>query len=240
VSDELLGDEWGTLAGLPAEEALKVVAAYATELEEKGDASSDDTPRATPKADDVLDRVKQMKQQSMAPAATEFVGRRETARAKARKAVVDQGHDWDAFSVYIEEAMQNATAEQQVEPAAWYEAFKFVWGQSAWQHAQTPADAPNDDEPAANTPPRNEGARHVVEVGVPGSMNVGKGDRRVDVDSTKFKITDPEEMNVKRNFERMLGKKIPDEEWGALQHEEINTLDDYEDLQKRVEKKGGK
>ena len=239
---DVLGPEYGPLAGRTAEEALKITLQYASDLEDKADSPEgvdNDDPEPVKKGS--LDFVKALKNAQTAPLATEtFVGRREAAKATARREIMeDDGENWDSFASYIETIMANATADQQQNSLVWKEAFWLVWGQAARvQRVAESKDEPVDgDQDGSPTPPRAEPRREEVIKASP--ANVERGTPRArGQDTSKNRIDDPIERNTKAKFARQLGVEMSDEEWIALQEEEINTLEDYQALQKRLNKGG--
>lgn len=238
---EVLGPEYGPLAGRTPEEALKITLKYASKLEDEADAGAvdldvDDTP---PEKKSALDFVKDLKTIQTQPMTTEsFVGKREAAKATARHEIIEvNGEDWDSFSPYIETVMSNATAEQQQSAPVWKEAFWLVWGQAerVRRIAETPPDPVDDTDQDPDAHPRTEPRREESVQASPANAARGNPRARVE-DTSRNKIEDPIERNTKSKFARVLGVEMSDAEWLALQNEEINTLEDYQALQKRLSK----
>jgi hypothetical protein len=235
---EVLGQEWGNLAGLPAEQALKYVAQHAADLEGKlekagkaprgGENDGDDTPPNS------LDIARSLKSQSVAPLGAEFVGKREAARRQARSEVERLGYVWGDVESIVEQAMSGTTADQQTEPKAWIAAFVYAYGQSDLTRRMS---NPNGGQGNPNSPPRSEYDDDVV---VEGSMNSGRGGSNILGIQGRPKIDDPTEQRTKRGFEKVLGYRIPDEEWIALQDpDKIKTQEDWELFQDSQKPRGG-
>ncbi len=230
---EVLGPEYGPLAGRTPEEALKLTMNYATDLEKKlGYEDGDDPPVEKP---GTLEVVKQMNAASKAPIATEFVGNRAAAKANARAQLADQDPTFDTYDAYIESAMSKMSAEQQVEPANWVEAYWFVWG-----HAQRIAkqNENKDDINEQGDKDVHPGSKHVEDVIHDSRGNAARGTPRGRQNvADRFEL-DPADRATKKQFERILGKRISDEEWYRLDNDDINTLEDYEDLQADLKRAG--
>lgn len=227
------GPEWGPLAGLPYEEALRLTIQYAAELEKKVEGRgnsrvSDDDSDDEDVEFDARELAKGFHSQTVAPAANEFVGKRESAKATARQYIRQQGYDWNVYSDYVEQAMAKTTADQQIDPNAWVEAWWYVWGLDKRQQELAAKQNPKSDEEETTSPPRSETR---VEQG---SMNSDRPSQR-NSRPTQPKWDIPEdERKTKAAFERVLGIRMPDEEWYRLQNEEINTYDDYMALQDQI------
>ena len=232
----VLGPEWGNLAGLPAEAALKYVAKHAADLEgklekanknQRGGENLDDDPPPP----NSLEIAKSLKQQSVAPLGAEFVGKRENARRQARTEVEKLGYVWGEVEGVVEQAMSGTTAEQQTNPQAWVAAFVYAYGQADLAKRMTkPASDPN-------SPPRSEYDDSVV---LEGSMNAGRGGTNILGTQGRPRIEDPVEQRTKRGFEKILGYKIPDEEWIALQDpDRIKTQEDWNEFQEQQKARGG-
>ena len=229
MAGNVLGPEWGALAGMPAEEGLKIMAKYATDLESKIEGSAprrdddDDDEPATPAAPrdpgtDGATRARTMHNRSVEPAATQFVGKREAARMQARKAIEAKGLSWDDFASEVETAMSTTDAAMQINPAAWTEAWWYCWGVAQRQTLES----------GTNTPPRSE--THTDVRVHAGDMNADRG-RRTPGRDDRPRIEDPEERKTKGKFERYLGIDISDEEWIRLQNEDVKTYEDYQRMQ---------
>ena len=234
MAEKVLGSEWGNLAGLPAEKALEYVAQYAADLEKKQAVSvkpaqrrgEDDDEPAKPNS---LDIAASLNRQSKAPLGAEFVGKRENARRQARVQIEKLGYNWNDAESVIENAMSGATPEQQTDSRAWVAAFVYAFGQ---------ADIANRVKGGNPPPPRNEYEESSVRSG---SMNGERGNRLPVDQKQKARIEDPVEQNTKRQFEKVLGYKIPDEEWIALQDPDmIKTQDDWDEFQAIQKAKGGR
>lgn len=227
---EVLGPQWGNLAGLPAEQALKYVAQHAADLEGKLE-KANQAPRGG--EDDVvvpnsLDIARNLKQQSVAPLGAEFVGKRESARRTARLEVEKLGYNWGEAESIVEQAMSGTTAEQQTNPQAWVAAFVYAYGQADLAKRMS----------APASPPRSEYDEDVV---IEGSMNGGRGGSNILGIQGRPKIEDPTEQRTKRSFEKVLGYRIPDEEWIALQDpDRIKTLEDWDEYQAGVKARGAR
>ena len=235
---DTMGPEWGALAGYPMEEGAKILAQYAKEAEDKLTAQSgdeDDDDLAPSKPDNTLDFVKNLKRDSLAPAAAEFVSKRELARSQARDAISAKGKEWNDYATYVEQYMATADPTQQTNATAWHETWWWVKSLADRQAEEADATADKDDDP---TPPRTESDEIVESRVVQGSMNADRSTRQPvrDMDSKKYRITDPQEQHTKDNFDRLLGVKMSDEEWYKLQNENVNTLEDYEALQEDLKK----
>lgn len=245
-NNEVLGPEWGNLAGLPAKQALEYVSQYAADLEdqvaaakpkddgrggESGEENDDEPSGDKPSG---LDIARQMNRQSKQPLGAEFVGRRESARTQARRQIEQLGYDWLEVSDAVETVMANVPAEQQVNKDAWVEAFLYVHGRAdAARRAQRLQQGePVDDEPVDQSPPRTVQDRVIAS-----PANADRGSRRTPDDrGQKARIEDPVERRTKGQFEKVLGRDISDEEWIALSQEaEIVTYEDYQRLQDELE-----
>lgn len=229
---DVLGPEWGALAGRTQEEALKLTMNYATELEEKLALNDEGKPKDPPKDEPVpngLQVAKTMNQASKAPLSTEFIGRREAAKAGARQQLKDEEVSFSDYEAYIEQVMSNMSAEQQTDPANWVEAYWFIWGK-----AQRVAHTAEPQGDGTTTPP---GTGHVETIIHEPSANAARGNPRGRAQVVdKFNIDDPVERETKRQFERILGKKMSNEEWIRLQdpEENINTIEAYNALQEEL------
>ena len=231
---EVLGAEWGELAGLPMEEGLKIMSEYAAQLEDK---VPDDDGGNDAKPVDARALAREFKRASLAPAAAEFIGNRDSAKAQASESIKNQGLEWGLYSTYVEQVMAKATPEQQTDPNAWHEAWWYVWGVAKRKDAMKPADVKDDDDSAS--PPRNEPAviHHSV---LAGDMNADGGSRSVPpMEDKKYKIDNEVESNTRDKFVQYLGVNISDMEWQMLK--DVNTREEYEALQEQLKaKKGGK
>lgn len=243
MSGKVLGPEWGALAGLPAEEALKYVAEYAADLEGKvnkqapSGGEDDDDDGKPAKVPNSLDVARALNQRSKAPLGAEFVGKRENARRQARSQVEALGYNWSEVEDMVENAMSGTEAEHQTNPQAWVAAFVYAYGQAdiVKRSAKKPDD--QDDGGDSTTPPRAEFDDDVVVVR---GMNADRGNRfPVDQNRNRNRIEDPTERRTKQQFERVLGSKISDEEWIALSDPDmIKTEDDWNEYQ--ASRKGGR
>lgn len=238
---KVLGAEWGNLAGLPAEEALKYVAQHAADLEGKlekankpqrgGEMDDNDGDMVVPNS---LDVAAALNRQSKAPLGAEFVGRREAARRQARNEVEKLGYSWNEVESTVENAMSGTTAEQQTNPQAWVAAFVYAYGQNDLSKRMSGIPQNGASE---TSPPRDEYDEDVI---VTRGMNAGKGRGSVMDMQGRPKIDDPVERNTKRGFEKVLGYKIPDDEWIALQDpDQIKTQEDWEEFKELQKAKGG-
>lgn len=254
--EDVLGPEWGNLAGYSAEEALKYVSQYAADLEDQlGRDGGDDSPSApsqsggegegsspddSEEGPDALDKARQMNQASKAPLGAEFVGQREAARRQARNQIEQVGYDWDSISDQVETVMSNVPAQQQTNPDAWVEAFVYVWGRTDVQRRVQQAQSGDGGEQggqATPSPPRSEPSEGLETTDVrSGPMTADRGKRGTVSDrESRPEIDDPIERNTKQNFEKILGRRISDEEWVRLRDESVNTMDDYNRLQDELE-----
>ena len=240
MSGKVLGPEWGNLAGLPAEKALEYVAQYAADLEKKQNSpgkpavrgGEDDDESGKPNS---LDIAASLNRQSKAPLDAQFVGKRENARREARAQVEKLGYNWSDLETTIESAMAGATPEQQTDSRAWVASFVYAFGQAdITKRVKRDASGESNDQ----SPPRVEYEDDVVTAG---PMNGERGNRMPVNQKQKARIEDPVEQNTKRQFEKVLGYKIPDEEWIALQDPDmIKTQDDWDEFQAIQKAKGGR
>lgn len=235
---EVLGPEWGSLAGLPAEEALKYVAQYAADLEADKERSSQsggepgDEPEdsGSPKVPNSLNIARDLNRQSKAPLQAEFVGKRDSARRQARRHIEGLGYDWNDVEDVVEDAMSQVDADQQTNPQAWVAAFVYAYGQADVAR-RVNGQSDGGDDP---TPPRPE----YDDVRVRDMSGGDRGNRVPVDDSSRNKITDPVEQNTKRQFEKVLGKRIPDAEWIALQDPDmIKTEEDWKEFQAQQDRR---
>lgn len=215
MPSRVLGEEWGALAGKDPEEALRIVTKYAEKLEAGGRGEEDE-----PSSRDV---AKDLKGRQSSPLTVEFLGKREGARAQGRAIVEGQGKDWNKFAAAIETIMSNVSPEQQTDGRIWAEAWWHLWGIAQREAELAPPAAEEEGEP--KSPPRSE--KVVTTVGGE------RGNRSPRGTTVTAKIEDPEERRVKSNFEKLLGQKISDDEWIALQDDvnPINTVEQYNELQ---------
>lgn len=229
-----LGNEWGALAGLDPEVAARRLAAYAKELEDRIEqrttgAADDEDEDANPNTD--LDTARNLHGRSVQPVATEFVGQREAAKSKARQNIRGQGFEWEQYGDYVEQAMANATPDQQTNANAWTEAWWYVWGTAKRAEELARRAQPEDERPAQPaTPPRSE--TRVEQGAMTADRSNGRGSRTA---PRQWDIPE-DERATKRKFERHLGIKMSDEEWVRLQSEEdpIQTAEQYDALQERL------
>ena len=113
----------------------------------------------------------------------------------------------------------------------WEEAYWYIWGQAQRLAKQ------QGNQPDPNALP---GSAHTVDVIHDSQANAARGTPRGRQNvSDKYRIDDPEERKTKKQFERILGKRISDEEWIRLADEDIKTLDDYQDLQADLQQRAG-
>lgn len=218
---DVLGSEWGPLAGMPAEEGLKILSKYANDLESR--LERDDDVETPDEGEQGLTLAKNLKRTSVQPAATEFVSKRAGAIAQARQALRSKGKSWDEYGDYVEQIMAGVDANQQLNAKAWEEAWWYCWGVNERNRAEKPESHPRSDA---------DDEYEVETRGVSGNMNTDRSRRSVPRDEgSKYKIEDPEERRTKGKFEKYLGIKMSDEEWIRLQDENIKTYDDYKELQ---------
>lgn len=252
AQNDKLGSEWGSLAGLPRDEALKILAEYAADLEDQVDAktgaggNSGDTPDDEDEEVDGRRVAKMLKSKQTEPLANEFVGRREAAKSKAAQQIRAANQDWNRLEDYVVQVMSNATPDLQTQPEAWVEAWWYVWGleqrTQALNAGQEPPPEEDDgedeyivddeydepEEPDTPIPPRPEQNVRA------GNMNSDRSTRQPRRKNNENRINDPTERRTKRHFEQYLGRKIPDKQW--LEMREANTLEDYE----RITNQGSK
>ena len=240
MAGKVLGPEYGNLAGLPAEKALEYVMQYAADLEKKvpknqpapRGGEDDDEESDKPNS---LDIANSLNRQAKAPLGAEYVGKRENARREARVQIEKLGYDWNEVEATIETAMAGASAEQQTDSRSWVAAFVYAFGQADIAK-RVKGDVKGEN--GNTSPPRNDYDDEVVRSG---SMNSERGNRMPVGDNQKGKIEDPVEQNTKRQFEKVLGYKIPNEEWIALQDPDlIKTQDDWDEFQATQKAKGGR
>lgn len=246
MADKVLGPEWGNLAGLPAEKALEYVAQYAADLESKankpaprgGENDSDDDDDGKRKVPNSLDIARSLNQQSKAPLGAEFVGRRENARRQARSQVEALGYKWNDVEGTVEDAMAGATPEQQTNPQAWVAAFVYAFGQADIMQRASNVQNGRSVEDDDGSPPRSE---YVDDEVVVRDMGADRGNRfPVNQNRNKNKIEDPTERRTKQQFEKVLGYRIPDDEWIALSDPDmIKTQEDWDEYQ-ASRKQGGR
>lgn len=255
---DVLGPEWGQLAGMPAEAALELVAQmYESDPDRQDSAggNDDNEPQEEPTNVDREQLMKDLARRQRKPIGDEFVGRRDVAKSQARQHLVSKGKDWDRYESAVMTIMSRANPEQQANAKAWVEAWWYVWGleQRSLEEKEVTDDNDTDegeeeyeddlqaagsewddfledDEDDATIPPREE--QVVRRTGPP------KRTRQTPREARKPKIKDPKERQVKSNFERFLGRSISDEEWIAL--DDVSTHEDYKKLQGRLERKGGR
>ena len=225
---DVLGPEWGPLAGRTAEEALKLTTDYATSLE--GKLGLNDEEEEKPDEQDSLQIAKGMNVKSKAPIGAEYVGNREAAKAAARQELKDNDPSFSDYESWIETVMSNMSADQQTDKTNWVEAYWYIWGQAQRMQKNKPVE---DD---TTTPP---GSEHVEETIHEPSVNVARSTPRGRQNvSDQYRIEDPVERRTKQKFDQLLGKKMSDEEWYRLQTEDIKTLDDYKELQADLKRTG--
>ena len=231
---ETLGAEYGPLAGRTPEEALKLTMNYATDLENQLDTinAGDKPPADKP---DTMKVVRGMNVASKEPITTEFIGNRSAAKAGARVKLIGQDPSFDLYDAHIEVVMSNMSAEQQTVEANWVEAYWYIWGQAQRINKQN---AEKELESAApDALPGSTTTEDVIHVS---SANAARGTPRGRQNvADQFKIEDPDERRTKQQFERVLGKKMSDEEWYHLQNDDIRTMDEYEDLQESLKTRAG-
>ena len=231
---DTLGAEYGPLAGRTPEEALKLTMNYATDLENRLEAEGNGDD---PKSDepDTLKIVRNMNVASKEPITTEFIGNRSAAKAAARIQLTGQDPSFEIYDAYIEQVMSNMSAEQQTEEKNWVEAYWYIWGQ-----AQRIAKQNADKELETTTPETLPGSTTTEEVVIESPTNAARGTPRGRQNTAdQYKIEDADERRTKTQFERILGKRISDEEWHHLQHDDIKTMDQYEDLQESLKQRAG-
>ena len=230
---DVLGPEYGALAGRTPEEALKLTMNYATDLENKLGYSEDDDKKED--KTDTLTIVRGMNLKTKEPITTEFIGNRSAAKASARIELINQDPSFDSYDAYIEQVMSNMSVEQQTTSTAWVEAYWYIWGQAQRLAQQNPTKEPEAD--ATDTLPGSVTTEEVVHAS---SANAARGTPRGRQNvADQFKIEDADERRTKQQFERVIGKRISEEEWYHLQHDDIKTMDEYEDLQESLKQRAG-
>lgn len=230
---EVLGAEYGALAGRTPEEALKLTMQYATGLEDKLGYNEEDDKKPDEPKPDTLTIVRGMNAASKEPITTEFVGNREAAKSAARLELMNNDPSFAQYESYIENVMSKMDAKAQTDPKNWVEAYWYIWGQ-AQRIAQQNADK-ESDEARQDTPPVAVSTETVTH---DSRVNAARGTPRGRPNvSDQFKIDDPDERRTKQQFERILGKRMSDEEWHRLQHDDIRTLEEYEDLQEDLKQR---
>jgi len=233
----VLGPEWGALAGLEATTALEMITRRSYEQEQELEQlrpadppASGGEPPVPARQTDIMEVVRTMNAATKAPLQAEFVGQRNVAKAQARAKIIEHGENWDAIDVDIESAMVQATPEQLVDAASWYNAFWLVWGVK--QRDERLASINTPAEP--NALPHSQSTQQVTRVSA-GSMNSHHGQRTpTDTRTPKYSVDNPEERQVRGQFERLIGERIDDEEWVRLSSNEIRTQDDWNRLQKEL------
>ena len=230
---DVLGPEYGALAGRTPEEALKLTMNYATELENKL-GLEEETPPEPVKVPNALVVAKEMNTKSKEPITTEFIGNRQAAKAAARMQLRDEDVSFDTYDAYIEQVMSNMSAEQQTDAVNWVEAYWFIWGKAERVAKQ------KDPEPTTDGDPTPTDELHTEEV-VHTSTTSRGNPRGRNTQVEQFKIEDPDELRTKQQFERILGKKMSNAEWVALQDESqnINTVEKYNELQESLKQRTG-
>ena len=224
---DVLGPEWGPLAGRTTEEALKLTTNYATSLEEKLGLNEEEEK---PEEQDSLQIAKGMNVKSKAPIGAEYVGNREAAKAAARQELKDNDPSFNDYESYIETVMANMSADQQTDKTNWIEAYWYIWGQAQRIQKNKPV------EETIDAPP---GSEHVEEIIHEPSVNVARSTPRGRQNvNDQYRIDDPVERRTKQKFDQLLGKKMSDEEWHRLQHEDIKTIEDYNELQEDLKRAG--
>lgn len=245
MSKDVLGPEWGALAGLPAEEGLKIVSEYAGKIESLRAGGNveppaeGDEPSTAPAA--LLHELAVRQRQ---PVASEFVGNRESAIQRAKLHITQQNQDWDRLHPYVVQAMAKATPQLQTDPNAWVEAWWYVWGLEKRAEQNKPAEEAPDEDSVSEDPwdalsgdeeeaaepipprPRQTVSRSPVNTQPQRTAPANKGS----------KITDPGTRRVKGQFENLLGRNISDREWQELDAN-VNTSEDYARLQKSLERR---
>ncbi len=231
---EVLGPEYGALAGRTPEEALKLTMNYATGLEDKLGYNEDDKkPKVEEPKPDTMTVVRGMNAASKEPITTEFVGNREAAKAAARAELASNTPSFTDYEAHIETVMSKMKAEDQTNARNWVEAYWYIWGQA--QRLALQNDAQVDDDAAATSPPVSVSTETVThDSRVNAARGTPRGRQNV---SDQFKIDDPEERRTKQQFERILGKRMSDEEWHRLQHDDIRTQEEYDDLQAELKQR---
>lgn len=262
MPEDVLGPEWGQLAGLPAKEALTLVSEYAANLEDKvsgaggnrgeADEDGDEDGNGKPKGEDVRAALMQkLGKQQREPLATEYISNREAAIEQARNYIINKGHDWDRLSGYVKQAMAKAPATQQTDPKAWVLAWQHVWGMERWAREEEEAQAAAEEDEYedegyedAEVDPWESMTRDESDPEVPprpsrqvrrSPVNTRGGRRPPPSRDRKPRINDPVERRTKRQFESFLGRGISDEEWIALDEGDVNTAEEYEALQRKLE-----
>ena len=232
---EVLGPEYGALAGRTPEEALKLTMSYATDLENKLGYDAEGDPPKKEEPTDTLAVVRGMNAKTKEPITTEFVGNRSAAKAAARLEIGQEADpSFDSYDAWIEQVMSNMSADQQTDSKNWVEAYWFVWGQAQRLAKQNAEKEPGED--TSDTPPVTQQETVIHDSRVNAARGTPRGRNNV---ADQFVIEDADERRTKMQFERILGKKMSNEEWHRLQHDDIRTLEEYEDLQEDLKQRSG-